>query len=90
MKRLVSTLLGLAVAASASGCCCDWCCNWCNPCRPCGNGCAVPYGAPPGGAYLAPAGAPAVTYAAPVTATATYYGAPVTTAVVPLESLSTY
>jgi hypothetical protein len=95
MKRLFSALLGLALTAAASGCCCDWC-NCCSPCsRPCGGGCAVPYGAPPPGAYLAPVGAPAVGYADPITTTtalpATYYGAPVATAaVVPVESLPTW
>lgn len=90
MKRFFSTLTGLALAAFASGCCCDWC----NPCcRPCGSGCAAPYGAPPAGAYLN--SAPAVGLATPVTTTAamptTYYGAPVATAaVVPIESLPTY
>jgi hypothetical protein len=95
MKRLVSALMGLTLAASASGCCCDWC-NWCSPCgRPCGGGCAVPYGAPPAGAYLSPIGAPAVGLAGPITTTtalpATYYDAPVATAsFVPVESLPTW
>jgi hypothetical protein len=89
MKRLTSTLMGLALLAIAGGCCCDSC-NWCNPCRPCGNGCTVPYGGPPAGAYLSPTSAPAVGFVAPATTTA-YYGAPMATAaVVPVESLPTY
>ncbi len=89
MKRLFSALTGLALVASASGCCCDWC-NWCNPCcRPCGA-CGPTYGGPPAGAYLSPYTAPAVSLSTPVTTT-TYYGAPVATAaVMPIESLPTY
>jgi hypothetical protein len=90
MKRLFSALTGLALVASASGCCCDWC-NWCNPCcRPaCGPAC------PPAGAYLSPYASPAVSLSTPVTTTTalptTYYGSPVATAaVVPIESLPTY
>ena len=88
MKRLFSALTGLALVASASGCCCD-CCNWCNPCRPaCGPSC------PPGGAYLSPYSAPAVglsSPATPPTMQASYSGNPVATAaVVPIESLPTY
>jgi hypothetical protein len=89
MKRLFSALTGLALVASASGCCCD-CCNWCNPCcRPaCGPSC------PPAGACLSPYSAPAVGLNSPVTTTtmqASYYGNPVATAaVVPIESLPTY
>ncbi|MGE5192868.1 MAG: hypothetical protein ACM3U2_10220 [Deltaproteobacteria bacterium] len=95
MKRLFSALTGLALVASASGCCCDGC-NWCNPCcRPCGGGCAPTYGGPPATGYLSPYGAPAVSLSTPVTTTtampATYFGAPVATAaVVPVESLPTY
>lgn len=87
MKRLYSTLTGLVVLASASGCCCDGCRWGCNPCRtPCGGGCAPAYGAPvTTGAYVSPA-APAVGYAP-----TTYYGAPVATATLPpVDSLSTY
>jgi hypothetical protein len=85
MKRLFSALTGLALMASASGCCCD-CCNWCNPCcrPPCGSPCGPTYG-PPVTGYLS----------TPVTTTtaipATYYGSPVASAaVVPIESLPTY
>jgi hypothetical protein len=92
MKRFYSALTGLAIMASASGCCCD-CCNMCNPCgRPtCSTGCP---GGPPTAGYLSPS-APAVGLSAPVTTTtampATYYGSPVATAaVVPMESLPTY
>lgn len=89
MKRLFSTLTGLVLLASASGCCCDWC-NWgcCNPCRnPCGGGgCAPTYGAPvTTGSYVSPS-APAVGLAP-----STYYGAPVATATLtPVESLPTW
>ncbi|HLJ10012.1 MAG TPA: hypothetical protein VKU82_02425 [Planctomycetaceae bacterium] len=95
MKRFLSAMTGLALAASASGCCCDWC-NWgCNPCAPCGpRGCAPTYyGAPPAATFLTPATAPAIGLA-PTTTSAmpvTYYGAPVATAaLVPVESLPTY
>ncbi len=87
MKRLFSTLTGLVLLASVSGCCCD-CCNWgCNPCRnPCGGGCAPTYSAPvTTGSYVSPTG-PTVG-AAPTT----YYGAPVSTATLtPVDSLPTW
>ncbi len=87
MKRFFSTLTGLALAATASGCCCDWC-NWCNPCRPCGSGCGVPSGVAPAATY------PVQSYLPPtvgMVSPTTYYNGPVATAAaVPVESLPTY
>ncbi len=70
MKRLFSTLTGLLLLASASGCCCDWC-NWgcCNPCRnPCGGGggCAPTYGRPGADCRFCVSPAAPVVGAAPV------------------------
>ncbi|MBI3861495.1 MAG: hypothetical protein HY290_06335 [Planctomycetia bacterium] len=79
MKRLFSTLTGLVLLASASGCCCD-CCNWgcCNPCRSCSTcppACAPVTGSAPASGAIS-------------SAPATYYGTSV--AAVPIESLPTY
>lgn len=91
MKRLFSTLAGMAFMASLTGCCCDWCRPCCSPCA---SNCAAPCGGAPAAAYISPYGAPAVGYASPVTTTtglpASYYGAAVATATVPVESLPTY
>lgn len=79
MKRIALALLGLALTASGTGCCCHH--LYGNPCNPCGPA----YGA----AVIAPSGTtayytPSATTAYTVPGTTAYYAPAVSVATVPV------
>ena len=97
LKRIYVLLAGVAMMATATGCCCLGGClggyNRCNPCgaSPCGpGGCAPTYGYPPAASYY-PGDTSQAFAPTPMMSSAPIFGpAYPTTAFAPTQSLPTY